>query len=318
MVENKERTENKDLQVSVIIPCYNAEPFLLRAIESVFSQTYKNWELILVNNNSLDRTEDILKAYETRYPGKIRVYFEEKKGAPAARNKGLEHANGEWIQFLDADDELLPNKISSQMKIAVESHPAIVASPYVMRGVKNGIVFEKGRVLEKNDFWKALILSQLGITSANLFNRNWVEQVNGWDESLVSSQEYDLMFRMLQCHPVVGFDPLIQTVIHLEIEESVSRNVTKERSLLILESRIGLRLRIREYLESKNLFTASLGKYLDAFIYRQVIEKYRYQPIFVLKKLGELQLRPPIKERLKGYYFMLKMDIKRGLKFRNT
>ena len=90
--------------VSVVIPCYNCESFVSRAIESVLHQKYTDWELILVNNNSKDNTQKVLDDYQKKYPDKIRTFVEMKKGGGAARNKGLSEAKGEWIEFLDADD----------------------------------------------------------------------------------------------------------------------------------------------------------------------------------------------------------------------
>ena len=91
--------------ISVIIPCFNSEEYITRAIESILKQSYTNYEIILVNNNSTDNTYNILQEYAKKKAGLVNVFNEYKKGAPAARNKGLSEAKGEWIQFLDADDE---------------------------------------------------------------------------------------------------------------------------------------------------------------------------------------------------------------------
>ena len=72
--------------ISIIIPCYNCEKYLHRAIESVFSQTYSDYEIILVNNNSTDNTINIINEYKKKYPDIIKVLHENKVGAPAARN----------------------------------------------------------------------------------------------------------------------------------------------------------------------------------------------------------------------------------------
>src|SRR3954469_11137836 len=97
--------------ISIVIPCFNCEPFIQRAFNSVINQTFQNWELLLVNNNSTDNTQEVLLALQKQFPEKIKVLFEERRGAPCARNKGLREANGDWIQFLDADDEIKPDKL---------------------------------------------------------------------------------------------------------------------------------------------------------------------------------------------------------------
>src|SRR4051794_32661932 len=113
---------------SVIIPCYNGEKFIKRAIESVLKQSFTDYELILVDNNSTDSTLSIMYDYAKKYPAIISVYIEYKKGASAARNKGLYHAKGEWLQFLDSDDELLPDKLTYQIKIATDAEADVVAA----------------------------------------------------------------------------------------------------------------------------------------------------------------------------------------------
>ena len=100
--------------VSVVIPCYNVETYIEECLESVLKQTYSEIEIICIENNSEDRTLEKLIQFKDRFPDKIIVDHETKKGAAAARNKGLSLVRGNWIQFLDADDLLMPNKIEHQ------------------------------------------------------------------------------------------------------------------------------------------------------------------------------------------------------------
>jgi glycosyltransferase involved in cell wall biosynthesis len=307
---------SSSVKVSIIMPCYNCEAFVFRAIDSVLKQTFKDWELILVNNNSVDQTQQVIEEYQARYSTKITIYQEFEKGAPAARNKGLSHATGDYIQFLDADDEILPEKIEGQYLLAIEQDCSIVASPYMMKVVRNQVTREAIRKLQVPDFWLGLIHSELGITSANLFKRSSVLEVNGWDQTLVSSQEYDLMFRILQIAPRVGLDERVQTIIHIGEGDSSSRGGGEARARMITESRTGLRLRIKSYLKSINELTALREGVADLFVYEQLYYDYRYRPDFVKDKLKLIPLKLSLKERLKGKYFMLKMDIKRILKMK--
>jgi glycosyltransferase involved in cell wall biosynthesis len=307
---------SSSIKVSIIMPCYNCEAFVFRAIDSVLKQTFKDWELILVNNNSADQTQQVIEEYQACYPTKISIYQEFEKGAPAARNKGLSYAIGDYIQFLDADDEILPEKIEGQYLLAIDQDSTIVASPYMMKVVRNQVTREAIRKLQVPDFWLGLIHSELGITSANLFKRSAVLEVNGWDQTLVSSQEYDLMFRILQIAPRVGLDERVQTIIHIGEGDSSSRGGGEERARMITESRTGLRLRIKSYLKSINELTPLREGVADLFIYEQLYYDYRYRPDFVKDKLKLIPLKLTLKESLKGKYFMLKMDIKRILKMK--
>ncbi|MFC6990634.1 glycosyltransferase family 2 protein [Haladaptatus sp. GCM10025707] len=92
--------------VSVVIPTYNRSEEVTHAIDSVLAQTYDDFELLVVDDGSTDDTEEVVTSYDDD-----RVKFiehEENQGAPAARNTGIEHAEGEYVAFLDSDDEWLP------------------------------------------------------------------------------------------------------------------------------------------------------------------------------------------------------------------
>ena len=111
--------------VSGIIIFLNAEKFIEEAIESVFAQTYENWELLLVDDGSSDRSTAIARYYATQYPDKVRYLEHEKhenRGKSAARNLGVRHARGKYIAFLDADDVWLPHKLQQQVTV-LESIP---------------------------------------------------------------------------------------------------------------------------------------------------------------------------------------------------
>jgi GT2 family glycosyltransferase len=97
-------------KVSVIIPCFNAEPYIGETLESVFAQSWPNIELIVVDDGSTDNSESVI-----RNTKQVCLIRQERRGAAAARNRGLAQSSGEFIQFLDADDILDPDKISLQM-----------------------------------------------------------------------------------------------------------------------------------------------------------------------------------------------------------
>jgi glycosyltransferase involved in cell wall biosynthesis len=113
--------------VSIITPFLNSEKFLQEAIESIICQTYDNWELLLINDGSTDDSLAIALRYVERYPKKI-YYLEHKKhqhrGKSTSRNLGIEHSQGKYIGFLDADDVYLPEKLSKQVNI-LELNPDI-------------------------------------------------------------------------------------------------------------------------------------------------------------------------------------------------
>lgn len=99
----------KDL-VSIIIPAYNVENYIFRGIESCINQTYKNIEIVIIDDGSIDNTQNIIKEYVQK-DSRIKYLFQENKGVSAARNKGLDIAGGNYIIFLDSDDWLETNTV---------------------------------------------------------------------------------------------------------------------------------------------------------------------------------------------------------------
>lgn len=255
--------------VSIITPCYNCASFVSRAIESALSQTYLNTEIILVDNNSTDDTITFLRNYQKRYPEKITVLQEFKKGAPAARNKGLSAAKGEWIQFLDADDELLPDKIEKQINLAVQNNCQLIIGNSIHH---KKYISRKMRACKQP--WVALINSQLGDTCANLWQTNLLKRVGGWDEHLTSSQEYNLLFKILKENPVICYDEEFNTIVYHQIT-SISKSADQQKRYQILTNARVLRQEIANYLLEHNLFGKTEEQAFEKFIFRHVAQ-YKY------------------------------------------
>lgn len=100
--------------VSIILPCYNVEDYLERCIDSILKQTYRHYEIIIINDGSTDGTIEICKKYEKL--GNIKIYEQDNKGVSAARNKGIEIANGKFILFIDPDDYIEENLLEEVIK----------------------------------------------------------------------------------------------------------------------------------------------------------------------------------------------------------
>ncbi len=293
--------------ISVIIPCYNSKEYIARAIESVLSQTYKDYEIILVDNNSTDNTYNILLEYKTKYSNLVNIFKEYKKGAPAARNKGLQEAKGDWLQFLDSDDELLPGKLSSQMAIAANSKADIIVGECYMYKTANNKTEVKIRGIETSNVWKALLTSKLGSTTCNLWRKKSLLSAGGWNETKSSSQEYELMFRILRQNDNIDYCPTPETIIHVR-ENSIHKSGDENRFVEILNNNVNLRLQIKEYLKAKSLLTKQLAYIADTYIYSYLFKTTGVHPLsirqgvvpaYVKKKLKESQLNLPVSFLLK-------------------
>lgn len=125
MKKEVNRMDNK-IRVSIIIPAYNAENTIAKTLNSVEAQTYKHYisEIIVVNDGSTDGTLGVLGNYVKQSQGNILVYNQKNTGVSSARNKGMEKAKGNWLAFLDSDDEWLPYKLERQIKI-IKMYPEI-------------------------------------------------------------------------------------------------------------------------------------------------------------------------------------------------
>lgn len=105
--------------VSIIMPSWNTAKWIGKSIESVVNQTYKNWELIIVDDCSTDNTEEIVRSF---FDERIKFFKNEKNsGAALTRNRALREAQGEWIAFLDSDDLWLPNKLEKMLGFVIEN-----------------------------------------------------------------------------------------------------------------------------------------------------------------------------------------------------
>jgi len=174
--------------VSVLIPVRDSAHTLARAIESALIEEHPSREVVVVDDGSSDGVGSLLAAFADR----IRFERAARRGTAAVRNRLLELSRGEWLKFLDADDVLLPGALERQVAAGEACGADLVVAP---------CVDERGRLRhapEGGDPWCCWLQSRLGVTSANLFRRAAVLRAGGWEIGRRSSQEYELMARMLR------------------------------------------------------------------------------------------------------------------------
>ena len=175
--------------VSIIIPIYNGEEFLEQALESVRWQTYANWECILLDDGSTDRTAEICRSWAERDP-RFHYHRQENRGLAAARNAGVREAKGSFVQFLDDDDLLLPERLVKCLDVFQrEPEAGVVYSDYVCYRPGEGFSRTLPSKIPGQDAARALLFEQ-AITFATyvhvfLFRKEVVGQYP-FDESLHS------------------------------------------------------------------------------------------------------------------------------------
>ena len=116
--------------VSIITPCYNSEKFLDECISSVLNQTYKNWEMLIVDDNSSDNSCALINSYSKRDDRIKPLFLNENVGAAMARNNAITNAKGKYIAFLDSDDIWLPEKLKVQINFMKKNNCSFVFSSY--------------------------------------------------------------------------------------------------------------------------------------------------------------------------------------------
>jgi glycosyltransferase involved in cell wall biosynthesis len=176
--------------VSVVIPCWNGEAFVGEAIDSALAQTYPNVEVIVIDDGSTDGSLDAIRSNGDR----IRWVTGPNRGACAARNRGLALARGELIQFLDADDMLLPQKLERMVPVAVSAGRRAMAVCDWERE-SQGAVERMSLGYKEEDSVLFCLGNQLQ-TASPLHWRENLKRVGGFDESLPCSQERDLHLRL--------------------------------------------------------------------------------------------------------------------------
>ncbi|MBK7681310.1 MAG: glycosyltransferase family 2 protein [Bacteroidetes bacterium] len=260
------------MSISVIIPCYNVETYIEEGLLSVLNQTLPAREIICIDDGSTDNTIQIIRNLQEKFPNKIYLYLNEKnRGATYTRNRGLAIAKGDFIQFFDADDILLPDKFEHQIKIISECSfsPDIIVNDFQRKNIDG--TFET-YTFPADDAWCGLLEGRLGVTTSNLYRRENVIAVRGWTEELLSSQEYDLMFRMLVAGSLVLFD----TKIISYNRERISGSITKSDPAGKWIRFINLRERIYNYLSANSMLKPERLESFRKIMFYSIRILYKY------------------------------------------
>lgn len=181
-------------RVSVIIPTYNRAAWVREAAASVLAQTYRDFELLVVDDGSADATPEGL----ARLAGPVKVLRRAKqRGVSAARNLGVVAAQGEWLAFLDSDDLWLPEKLARQMAY-LAAHPDLLICQTEELWIRNGIRVNPPGTHRKpgGDIFLPSLKRCLVSPSAVMLHRRLFEEVGGFDETLPAAEDYDLWLRI--------------------------------------------------------------------------------------------------------------------------
>lgn len=266
--------------VSVIIPTYKRHEMLACAVESVISQTYRNWELIVVDDNSPDSSDRRLTAsLLNRYREDGRIFYTENNahlGAPSARNRGISQARGDYVAFLDDDNEWLPSKLEKQLKIFDDSDMANLGVVYC-----NALYVDRnGSPLHKTNFYnfrgnslRKFIVRQRGIGSSLLLVRSEVfKSVHGFKDI---HSEQDFVFELEILSKGYGFDFCPEVLVKSYIHDD-ERITTSDNKIKGMQQGIGESERFLSFLsfyEKRKLYSEYHNKCSNVYILRNMRSK---------------------------------------------
>lgn len=187
--------------ISIIIPTYNRRELLVRAVQSVFDQTFQDWELIVVDDGSQDGSCKALSPFQGR---RFRYVYQKHRGVSAARNLGIRLARFDWIAFLDSDDYWLPRKLQRQLERLEECpHYRIIYTGEIW--MRRGTRVNPKRIHQKHSGWiyhRCLPLCIISPSSV-LLHRQLLRQNGMFDEGFPVCEDYELWLRISARHPVL-------------------------------------------------------------------------------------------------------------------
>ena len=224
----------KDELVSIVIPTFNRAELLKIAIKSVLRQSYGSVEVIVVDDGSTDDTEEMLKG--TFSPG-LRHFKTNNQGAPAARNIGLQNANGTYIKFLDSDDVLAPEAIEKQMlryrSLNGGANTVVTGYHNIIDVAGNSLktIHPSKSVQSKGYFDMSDIVKRNPPTSTPLYKTADIRKIHGFDESLGVLQDYDFVFRISnEGFRIHYFPDYVYGMRNHNLDQRVSSIISKEKA----------------------------------------------------------------------------------------
>lgn len=211
--------------ISVITPTYNRENLISRAIESVLNQTYKDFELIIVDDGSTDNTKEIVKSFQEK-DNRIVYIYQENRGLSSALNKGLSVASGKYIAFLESDDEWLPQKLEKQIYVLEHYSSVYLVSCWAFRVFSDTSIklFKTHKGIIKKEQWCHFFETGGIISPSTIIIRKEVFNIVGFfDTNLKAVVDLDFYIRFVNNFDIYFIPESL--VNYYESSESLSKKI---------------------------------------------------------------------------------------------
>jgi glycosyltransferase involved in cell wall biosynthesis len=308
------RQSIKTPRVSVVIPAYDIALFVKEALDSVFAQTYNNFEVILVNDGSKDTPQ--LEAALAPYFERIVYAEQENLGASQARNTAICLSKGEYIAFLDGDDVWLPDFLLSQVECLEKNELDMIYCDAELFGEElfEGERYTKTSPSRGDVTTESLISAECNvITSGTLLKKEWIVRLNMFDTELPRMQDFDLWYRLAKNGARIGYQPGVLVRYRVRLNSLSGTNVERSfrniRALHVIREKYGLSDREKsvwdrqmviyeaEYELEQGKFSLTRGDFAGAQAHIARANRYFRKPkLFLLMTL--LKISPKLALRL--------------------
>jgi len=203
------------MEISVVIPAYNASCFLTETLDSVLSQSYQDFEIVLVDDGSTDSTDVLIKGYQNAHEEKIRYVYQDNGGVAVARNTGINHSKGKFIAFCDADDLWSLHHLKVLYDTITRDSSLGLVHSKTTKIDEGGTVIDSSNsddTLLSGNIFRALFLREANIvTSSVIFHKKCFDLIGPFDQQLsyLGCEDRDFWLRLTQRYPVQYVDSVL-------------------------------------------------------------------------------------------------------------
>ncbi|WP_373055889.1 glycosyltransferase [Zunongwangia sp. H14] len=270
--------------VSIIIPCYNHGKYLAHAISSVHAQSYRFFEVIVIDDGSVDNTKEVCRNYP-----EVRYVHQENMGLSSARNMGVKHAKGEYLVFLDADDWLLEHALEYNLRsLKANTRAAFVAGGYQLFYEPENKTWTIQQEISNDYYCKLLEGNFIGMHATVMYNY-WVFKNFSFNTSLRYCEDYDIYLQITRSFPIIYHTHLI--AVYRKHEENMSANYSgmMEYALRVLffqKKNLRNKAERESYKKGRNYWSA----YYSRKIYNNLLGRlYAGEVVFDRKEIETLK-----------------------------
>ncbi|MDJ0736162.1 MAG: glycosyltransferase [Nostocaceae cyanobacterium] len=250
-------------KISVVIPVFNGESTIFKTINSVLEQTFKNLEIIVINDGSTDATLDIIQSINDV---RLQVFSYANAGLATSRNRGIEKANGDFISFIDADDLWTVDKLEVQYQVLQNNQNASVAYSWTDYIDETGNFLKAGRrIIANGDVYSQLLLRNFLENGSNpLISKEAINAVGGFDQTLAAAEDWDMWLRLAAKYEFVCVEK--PQILYRISTNSMSTNLKRQEtaSLTVIE---------KAFADEKAIKIKHLKKYSLANTYKYLTFK---------------------------------------------